>query len=75
MRIRELFENNRGIFKHNLTRPIPHWATAFKLIALVRPSSAACKRVFSLLTNAFSLQQESAMEDYISLSVMLQYNY
>ena len=54
---------------------LPHWASAFKLIALVQPSSAACERVFSLLTNAFSSQQKSAMEDYISLSVMLQYSY
>ena len=54
---------------------LPHWAAAFKLIALVQPSSAACERVFSLLANSFSSNQERAMEDYIELSVMLQYNH
>ena len=41
------------------------------------PSSAAAERIFSLLNNSFSSQdqQESALEDYVQLSVMLQYNY
>ena len=56
-------------------RELPHWSAAFKLIALVQPSSAACDRVFSLLSSSFSAQQESALEDYIQLSVMLQYNH
>ena len=56
---------------------LPHWASAFKLIVLVQPSSAACKHIFSLLSYAFSSQHESALEDYmyIQLSVVLQYNY
>ena len=29
---------------------------------------------FSLLANAFSSQQESALQDYLEASVMLQYN-
>ena len=41
---------------------------------LVQPSSAAAERVFSLLESSFSQRQSSALEDYISLSVMLQYN-
>ena len=32
---------------------------------LVQPSSAAAERVFSILTNSFSSQQESSLEDYI----------
>ena len=40
------------------------------LVLLVQPSSAAAERVF--LT--FSAKQESALEDYVQLSVM-QYNY
>jgi len=32
-------------------------------------------RVFSILTNSFSTQQESSLEDYVQLSVMLQHNY
>lgn len=51
------------------------WLEAFKLVLLVQPSSASAERVFSLLTNSFSRQQESALEDYIQLSVLLQYNY
>ena len=52
-----------------------NWAKAFKLILLVQPSSAASERVFSILSNSFSDHQESSLEDYIQLSVMLQYNY
>ena len=51
-----------------------NWAKAFTLVALVRPSSAAAERVFSILSDSFSSQQHLALEDYIQLSVMLQYN-
>ena len=34
----------------------------------------AAERVFSLLQNSFSHVQQSSLEDYISVSVMLQYN-
>ena len=50
------------------------WVEAFKLILLVQPSSAAAERVFSLLNNSFNTSQESALEDYIELSVLMQYN-
>ena len=50
------------------------WVQAFKLVLLVQPSSGAAERVFSLLNNSFNTKQESAMEDYIELSVMMQYN-
>jgi len=30
---------------------------------------------FSILANLFGKQQESSLEDYIQLSVMMQYNY
>ena len=46
-----------------------------RLVLLVKPSLAAAERVFSLLNNAFHSQQESSLEDYLELSVMLQYNY
>ena len=45
-----------------------------KLILLVQPSSATAERVFSVLQNAFTNQQQSSPEDYISLSVVLHYN-
>jgi len=47
---------------------------SFILILLVQPSSMAAERVFSLLQNSFSHVQQSSLEDYISVSVMLQYN-
>ena len=50
------------------------WVQAFKLVLLVQPSSGAAECVFSLLNNSFNARQESAMEDYIELSVMMQYN-
>ena len=47
-------------------------AQACKYVTLIQPSSAAAERDFSLLAN--SLSQESALEDYIEASLMLQYN-
>ena len=52
---------------------LPKWADAFRYIVLVQPSSAAAERVFSIL-QGFTAQQQSSLEDYIELSVMLQYN-
>ena len=51
----------------------PKWANAFRLVLLVQPSSAAAERVFSILQH-FTAQQESSLEDYLELSVTLQYN-
>ena len=50
------------------------WAKACKLILLIQPSSTAVERAFSLLENSFSKRQEHSLEDYVSLSIMLQYN-
>ena len=59
----------------NHENEIPVWAEACKLILLVQPSSAAAERVFSILQNYFTHhQQSSSFEDYVSVSVMLQYN-
>ena len=54
---------------------IPMWARSSQKIALIQPSSAAEERVFSLLQSSFGKQQEQSLEDYIQLSVMMQYNY
>ena len=59
-------------WKSHSTEP-PKWADAFRYILLVQPSSAAAERVFSIL-QGFTAQQQSSLEDYIELSVMLQYN-
>ena len=53
---------------------LPNWAYAFRLVLLVQPTSAAAERVFSLLSSSFGAQQASSLEDYVELSVMLQYN-
>ena len=51
----------------------PKWANAFRLELLVQPSSAVAERVFSILQR-FKAQQQSSLEDYLELSVILQYN-
>ena len=58
----------------NHQNDLPRWSAAFKSVILVQPSSAASEQVFSLLANSFQCQQSSALEDYIELSLMLQYN-
>ena len=40
-----------------------------------RKATSAVERVFSILTNAFSTQQDNSLQDYIEASLMLQYNY
>ena len=53
---------------------LPLWAKACKMVLLVQPFSAAAERVFSVLQGSFSRQQYRSLEDYVELSVMLQYN-
>ena len=53
-----------------IKNPFVYWL----LGVLLQPSSAAAERVFSLLSNSFKENQQNALEDYISTSVMLQYN-
>ena len=60
---------------HEENGTLPNWTRSCRLVLLVQPSSGAAERVFSVLTNSFSAQQESSLEDYKQLSVMLQYNY
>ena len=66
-------ENYARIFGQN-TEPVDYYATAARKVLVVQPSSAASERVFSLLNNAFSQQQHSALQDYIEASIMMQYN-
>ena len=58
----------------NHQNDLPRWSAAFKSVILVQPSSATSERVFSLLANSFQCQQSSSLEDYIEVSLMLQYN-
>ena len=53
---------------------LPNWSAAVKKILLVQPSSASAERVFSLPQNAFSKQQEAALEETEETLVVLHYN-
>jgi len=53
---------------------LPNWSRAARQVLLVQLSSAASERVFSLLKNSFGDRQNSALQDYIEASLMLQYN-
>lgn len=53
---------------------LPQWYQFVRHVLLWQPSSAAAERVFSLLNATFGSNQESAKSDYISSSIMLQYN-
>ena len=53
---------------------LPHWANSCRKVLLCQPSSAAVERVFSTLKNSFNDQQSRALEDYVELSLMLQWN-
>ena len=70
----KLINLNGGIKNH--ASKIPKWSSGrgCRAILLLQPSSAAAKRVFSLLANSFKEQQTHALEDNIKTSVMLQYN-
>lgn len=52
---------------------LPHWSIAVKDVVLVQPSSAAAE-LFSFLTASFGPQQDSALQEYVQSSIMLQYN-
>ena len=41
---------------------------------LIQPSSAAAERAFSLLNSIITANQESALADYVEVSLMLQFN-
>ena len=53
---------------------LPQWSLAAQKVFLVRPSSAAAERVFSLLKNAFGEQQQSSLHDLVAATLMVQYN-
>ena len=60
-------------WKHH-SADLSHWASAVHIVLLILPSSAEAERVFSLLTCSFGLNQDSALRDYVEVSLMLQYN-
>jgi len=53
---------------------MPTFSRVARVIFSMAPSSAACERVFSLLDSLFGPEQRKALSDYISGSLMLNYN-
>ena len=53
---------------------LPFWSNACQKVLLCQPSSGAVERVFSILKSSFGTEQTRALEDYIEVSLMLQYN-
>ena len=47
------------------------WSACVRKVLLVQPSSAASKRVFSMLKASFHEQQDNSLQDYIESSLML----
>ena len=60
-------------WNHHSTE-LPQWASAVCLVLLILPSSAETECACSLLDCSFGLNQDSALQDYIESSLMLQYN-
>jgi len=53
---------------------LPSWSFAIQKLVLVKPSSAAAERVFSLLVTMFGDQQHDALEDHVEAALMLRVN-
>ena len=53
---------------------LPNWSSLVKKVLLVQPSSASAERVFSVMNNFFTNQQDAALEQTVETSVMLCYN-
>lgn len=53
---------------------LPNWSSVVKKVLLVQPSSASAERVFSIMNNFFTNQQDAALEQTVEASVMLCYN-
>jgi len=60
-------------WNHNKST-LPQWSQAFNKVILVQPSSASAERVFSILKRQFTQYQNSALQDYVEVGVMLEFN-
>jgi hypothetical protein len=52
----------------------PAWAELTREVCLLQPSSAAAERVFSIMRRTFDAGQQTALDDYVETSLMMQYN-
>jgi hypothetical protein len=55
-------------------KKLPNTALALRGVATHSPNSAPPERVFSILNNSFDDNQTTALNDYVQLSLMLQFN-
>lgn len=56
-------------------KSFPAWAMAARIAFAISPSSAACERVFALITQLFGEQQMSTLADILEAAlVMLRFN-
>ena len=53
---------------------LPNWSSVVKKVLLVQPSSASAERVFSIMNNFFTNQQDAALEQTVEASVIPCYN-
>ena len=53
---------------------LPNCSSMVKKVLLVQPSFASAERVFSIMKNFFTNQQDAALEQTVEASVMLYYN-
>ena len=53
---------------------LPLWSRAFDACMLLVPSSCSAERAFSLLKATFKDNQKTALNDYVELAVMAQFN-
>ena len=52
----------------------PTWALLARIAFCLSPNSAACERVFSLLTCVFGSNRDASLADQVEASVMLRHN-
>ena len=65
---------NSGNFWAGSYNVIPNLALLARFAFSISTSSAAAERVFSCLNASFDRNQELALEDYVELAIMLQFN-
>lgn len=68
------FDSDHELWWRQQRLELPAWFDALAKICVFQPSSACAERVFSLVNAALNDQQERALEDLVSGSIMLRYN-
>ena len=50
------------------------WSQGFSKVVLIQPSSATVEILFPILKRHFAQSQQSALQDYVEVGVMLEIN-